>query len=316
LKNGQVHAQEFKDSLLRFVIHYFEESSLSMIFAHSFARRLLVTLAMMLAGLNMAFAAEGHPSPWQINFQDAVTSIAMSIHQFHNLVLVIITAVVLLVLVLLIVCAVRFRAGRNPNPSRTTHNVMLEVAWTILPVLILVVIAAPSFRLLFAQYDMPEPDMTIKATGHQWYWSYEYQTGGLIAGGGEVSFDSVMLKDDEIKDKAIQPRLLAVDNEVVVPVGKTVRVLVTAADVIHAFAVPSFGIKSDGVPGRINQTWFKADRVGVYYGQCSELCGRDHAFMPIAVRVVSDVDFAAWLAQAKQKFASAPAAMQIADAAH
>ena len=302
--------------LLRLVIHFFEESGLGMKRARSFIKRFLLAMAMMFAGLTVASATEGYAAPWQINLQDAVTPVAEAMHHFHNFVFVIIAVIVLFVLLLLIWCAVRFREKRNPNPSRTTHHVMLEVAWTIIPVLILVVIAAPSFRLLFAQYDMPEPDLTIKTTGHQWYWSYEYQAGGLVAEGGELAFDSVMLKEAEITDPATQPRLLAVDNEVVVPVGKTVRVLVTAGDVIHSFAVPAFGVKADGVPGRINQTWFKAEKVGVYYGQCSELCGRDHAFMPIAVRVVSEADFAAWLAEAKQKFASVETRFQLADAAN
>ncbi len=287
-----------------------------MTFAHSFAKRAFMALALMFAGIHTALAntGTGIAAPWQLGFQGAVTPIAEQIHNFHNLVLIIITAVVIFVLALLIICAVRFRAKRNPNPSKTTHHVALEVAWTIIPVLILVVIAAPSFRLLYAQYDIPTPDLTIKSTGHQWYWNYEYQAGGVIGEGDELTFDSVMLKDDEITDKATQPRLLSVDNEVVVPVNKNVRILVTAADVIHAFAVPSFGIKTDGVPGRLNETWFRAEKVGVYYGQCSEMCGRDHAFMPIAVRVVSDEDFQAWLAQAKQKFAVTASPAQFADA--
>jgi cytochrome c oxidase subunit II len=190
---------------------------------------------------------------------------------------------------------VRFNARSNPVPSRTTHNTLIEVVWTIVPVLILVSIAVPSFRLLFLQLDIPPADLTVKATGKQWFWSYSYPDA-------KVEFDSVMLQDKD--RKAEQPRLLSVDNELVVPVNKVVRVLTTGADVIHSFAVPSFGIKIDAVPGRINETWFKAEREGMYYGQCSELCGRDHAFMPIAVRVVSEKDYTAWLDQAKKKYAA------------
>jgi cytochrome c oxidase subunit 2 len=188
----------------------------------------------------------------------------------------------------------RFNARSNPVPSKTTHNTMIEVAWTIIPVLILVGIAVPSFRLLFEQLDLPKADLTVKAVGKQWYWSYAYPDNG------KFEFDSLMAHEK-------QPRMLAVDNELVVPVNKIVRVQVTGADVIHSFGVPAFGIKVDAIPGRLNETWFKATKTGVFYGQCSELCGRDHAFMPIAVRVVSEQDFAAWIETAKKKFASNPA---------
>jgi cytochrome c oxidase subunit II len=190
---------------------------------------------------------------------------------------------------------VRFNARANPIPSRTTHNTLIEIAWTIIPIVILMVIAVPSFKLLFFQLNIPAADLTVKATGKQWYWSYNYPDNG------QIEFDSLMLKEGERKEG--QPRLLAVDNEMVVPVNKTVRVITTGADVIHSFAVPSFGIKIDAVPGRINETWFKATREGVYYGQCSELCGKDHAYMPIAVHVVSEQAFAAWLEEAKKKYA-------------
>jgi cytochrome c oxidase subunit 2 len=190
---------------------------------------------------------------------------------------------------------VRFNARANPIPSRTTHNTLIEIAWTIIPIVILMVIAVPSFKLLFFQLNIPAADVTVKATGKQWYWSYNYPDNG------QIEFDSLMLKEGERKEG--QPRLLAVDNEMVVPVNKTVRVITTGADVIHSFAVPSFGIKIDAVPGRINETWFKATREGIYYGQCSELCGKDHAYMPIAVHVVSEQAFAAWLEEAKKKYA-------------
>jgi cytochrome c oxidase subunit II len=194
-----------------------------------------------------------------------------------------------------VIVIVRFNARANPVPSRTTHNTLIEIAWTIIPIVILMVIAVPSFKLLFFQLNIPAADLTVKATGKQWYWSYNYPDNG------QIEFDSLMLKEGERKEG--QPRLLAVDNEMVVPVNKTVRVITTGADVIHSFAVPSFGIKIDAVPGRINETWFKATREGVYYGQCSELCGKDHAYMPIAVHVVSEQAFAAWLEEAKKKYA-------------
>ena len=190
----------------------------------------------------------------------------------------------------------RFNARANPIPSRTTHNTPIEILWTIVPVIILAVIAVPSFRLLFVELDVPTPDLTVKATGKQWFWSYSYPDNG------NFEFDSLMVADKDLKPG--QPRLLTVDNEMVVPVNKVVHVLVTGADVIHSFAVPSFGIRIDAVPGRINETWFKATTEGMFYGQCSELCGKDHSFMPIAVRVVSDGDFTAWVAQAKQKYAA------------
>jgi cytochrome c oxidase subunit 2 len=246
--------------------------------------------------LSPAAAGTGQPSPWQITFQGAATPVMENITWFHDLLLYIITAITLFVLALLVIVVIRFNSRANPTPSRTSHNTLLEVAWTVVPVLILVTIAVPSFRLLFFQLGIPPADLTIKATGKQWFWTYTYPDNGGF------EFDSIMLQDKDRKPD--QPRLLAVDNEVVVPVNKTVRVQVIGADVIHAFAVPSFGIKIDAVPGRLNETWFKAEREGVYYGQCSELCGRDHAFMPITVRVVSERDFAAWTNQAKQKFGS------------
>ncbi|MDF2620589.1 MAG: cytochrome c oxidase, subunit [Xanthobacteraceae bacterium] len=257
-----------------------------------------------LAGTGAALAGTGQPSPWQINLQGAASPVMESIHSFHFFLLVIIVAVVLLVLVLLVVVMVKFNEKANPVPSRTTHNTLIEVLWTVVPVLILVAIAIPSFRLLFLQLDLPKADLTVKVTGHQWYWSYEYPDNGPF------SFDSLMVQTADLKPD--QPRLLSVDNEVVVPVNKIVRIQVTAADVIHSFALPSFGVKIDALPGRLNESWFQATKEGVYYGQCSELCGRDHAFMPIAIRVVSEAEFATWVAEAKQKFASTGAPAQVA----
>ena len=247
-----------------------------------------------LAGGGIALAGMGQPSPWQMGFQQSAAPTMDDIIWFHDFVLWIIIAITLFVLALLMIVIVKFNAKANPVPSKTTHNTLIEVAWTVIPVVILVVIAIPSFRILFVQLNTPPSDVTIKATGKQWYWSYSYPDA-------KFEFDSIMLKDNERKPE--QPRLLAVDNEMVVPVNKVVRVQVIGADVIHAFAVPSFGIKIDAIPGRLNETWFKATREGVYYGQCSELCGKDHAFMPIAVRVVSEQAFTAWVEDAKKKFA-------------
>jgi len=257
-------------------------------------RRLLgLTVAgMALAAGGAAFGAQ--PKPWEITLQEAATPVMESIISFHNLLLVIITLITLFVLALLVIVVVKFNAKANPVPSKTTHNTLIEVAWTLIPVLILVAIAVPSFRLLFLQLDIPKADLTVKVTGKQWYWSYAYPDNG------KFEFDSLMAQDK-------QPRLLGVDNEMVVPVNKVIRVQTTGADVIHAFAVPSFGIKIDSIPGRLNETWFKATKVGMYYGQCSELCGKDHAFMPIAVKVVSDQEFAAWVEAAKKKYATNPA---------
>jgi cytochrome c oxidase subunit 2 len=244
--------------------------------------------------------ADGFPQPGQIGFEAPVTPIAHEMQFFHDVVLMpIITAIVVFVLGLLAYVVVKFNARANPNPAPTTHNTTLEVAWTVLPVMILVVIAIPSFRLLTHQLVVPEADVTFKAVGKQWYWTYAYPADQ----GGGFEFDSYMKPDDALQPGDI--RLLAVDNQAVVPVGKVVRLLVTAADVIHSFTVPSFGIRIDAVPGRMNETWFKAERVGTYYGQCSKLCGKDHAFMPIAIKVVSPEDYAAWLVEAKQKFAAA-----------
>ncbi len=267
----------------------------------------VTALAGSLAGAATAAAAEGAEGmarPWQMGFQEAATPIMHQVTAFNSFVTAIITVIAVFVLVLLVYVMVRFNERRNPTPSRTSHNTVLEVVWTVAPILILVVIAIPSFRLLFAQYALPPADVTIKATGNQWYWTYEYPDAGAM------TFDSVMVADKDLKPG--QPRLLTVDNPVVVPVNKNVHVLVTAADVIHDWAVPSFGIKLDAVPGRVLTTWFRAEKTGVFYGQCSELCGKLHAFMPIEVRVVSEEDYAKWLEQAKQKFASNDDAREIA----
>jgi cytochrome c oxidase subunit II len=267
-----------------------------------------ITLVAILMGGEAALAGLGQPSPWQIGLQQSASPVMDNIIWFHDFLLYIITGIAGFVLVLLVVVMVRFNARTNPIPSRTTHNTLIEIAWTLIPIVILMFIAVPSFKLLFLQLNVPPADLTVKATGKQWYWSYSYPDNG------QFEFDSLMLKEGERKEG--QPRLLAVDNEMVVPVNKTVRVITTGSDVIHSFAVPSFGIKIDAVPGRINETWFTATREGVYYGQCSELCGKDHAFMPIAVRAVSEQAFSAWVEEAKKKYArdEAPSATTVAAA--
>ncbi len=256
-------------------------------------RGLAVAGLALVAG-GTAFAETGQPKPWEYTLQEAASPVMENIISFHNLLLALITIITLFVLALLIIVMVKFNAKANPVPSKTTHNTLIEVAWTLIPVLILVMIAVPSFRLLFQELDIPKPDVTIKATGKQWYWTYSYPDNG------KFEFDSLLAQDK-------QPRLLGVDNEMVVPVNKVIRVQTTAADVIHAFALPAFGVKIDAIPGRLNETWFKATQTGMFYGQCSELCGKDHAFMPIAIRVVSDQEFAAWTETAKKKFATNPA---------
>ena len=236
------------------------------------------------------------PKDWQLGFQEAASETMRDIVNFHDkLLLPIIVAISVFVLFLMAYACIRFRASRNPNPSKRTHNVAVEVLWTLIPCLILIVIAVPSFKILYKQDTIPKADLTIKAIGYQWYWGYEYPDENII-------FDSYMIEEKDLR--ADQPRLLAVDNEVVVPVGKVVKVLITANDVLHAWALPSFGVKRDAVPGRINETWFRAEKEGTYYGQCSELCGIKHAFMPIAVKVVSEKEYQEWLSEAKIKFAN------------
>jgi cytochrome c oxidase subunit 2 len=230
-----------------------------------------------------------------MDLQDAASPVMQDVASFHFFLLWVIAVISAFVLALLLICIVRFNARANPTPSRTTHYTPIEVLWTIVPVIILAAIAVPSFRLLFVQLEVPKPDLTVKVTGKQWFWSYSYPDS-------KFEFDSMMVQEKDLKPG--QLRLLAVDNEMVVPVNKVVHVLVTGADVIHSFAVTSFGIRMDAVPGRMNETWFKATTEGVFYGQCSELCGKDHAFMPIAVRVVNENDFNTWLNGAKQKYAT------------
>jgi len=269
----------------------------------------LAILGGVLAIGGSAFAELGQPAPWQYKLQESGSPVMDNLTWFHNFLTWMIIGITLFVLALLVIVVVKFNAKANPIPSKTTHHTLIEVAWTIIPVLILVAIAVPSFRLLFQELDIPKSDVTIKATGNQWNWTYNYPDD-------KIEFTSIMLTDAErAKITPTPPRLLGVDNEVVVPVNKVIRVQTTAADVIHSFAIPAFGIKIDAIPGRLNETWFKATKLGKFYGQCSELCGKDHAFMPIVVRVVADADYAVWKKQqiavsAGKSYASTGAAAQ------
>jgi cytochrome c oxidase subunit II len=267
--------------------------------------RAAAAAAVLATASGAAVAGTGAPSPWQMDLQGMVTETGRGVADFHYWLLWIITAISLFVLVLIVAIVIRFNERKNPIPARTTHNTLLEVAWTIVPVLILIGIAIPSFRILREQLVIPPHDIVVKATGNSWYWNYEYP-----ADQGGFRFDSNMVDEKDLRPG--QPRLLTVDNEMVVPIGKVVRLQVTAADVMHNFAVPSLGQRLDAIPGRLNETWFRADQEGVYYGQCSELCGNGHPYMPITVRVVSEQQYQAWLAEAKQKFAAAGTATQLA----
>jgi cytochrome c oxidase subunit 2 len=253
----------------------------------------LIALAVVAGAAGEASAA--WPEPWGLGLQDGVTQSMREINDLHNILLYIIVAISVFVLGLLVYVMWRFGEKRNPQPSRTSHNTLIEVLWTVVPVVILVGIAVPSFKLLYFVDTVPKADMTIKAIGHQWYWTYEYPDHN------NISFDSVMVPEAEIK--AGMRRLLEVDNQVVVPVNATVRVQVTAEDVIHAWAVPAFGVKIDGYPGKLNETWFKAEKEGTYYGQCSELCGTNHGYMPIRVDVVSKEKFDAWVSSGGKRAA-------------
>jgi len=258
------------------------------------AMAVLGVLGIAFAGA--AFATEPHP--WQLGMQEPGSIVKDSLHHFHNMLLWIITIVTIFVLALLVYTMVRFRASANPSPTRTSHNTLLEIAWTAIPVLILVVIAIPSFKLLYLGDRTPNPEMTLKVVGHQWYWSYEYPDNG------DIKFDSYMIPESDIKPG--QRRLLEVDNRVVVPAGTNVRLLIAGTDVIHSFFIPSLGVQIYAMPGRLNEAWVNVDKPGVYYGQCNQICGINHAYMPIAVEALSKQDFAKWVEDAKKKFAKAP----------
>ncbi|MCH7540928.1 MAG: cytochrome c oxidase subunit II [Proteobacteria bacterium] len=264
----------------------------------SFKKGLIALAALAGAGWSAgAFAAQ--PEPWQTGFQPAASAVMEAVRDFYDLLFVIIVAIAAFVLALLVYVMVRFNAKRNPVPSKTSHNTFLEMAWTAIPVVILVVIAIPSFRLLYFQKTVSEAEMemTVKVIGYQWYWSYEYPDHG------DIAFDSFIVEEEDLEPG--QLRLLEVDNRVVLPVDTNIRLLVTAEDVLHSWAVPAFGIKIDAVPGRLNETWVRIEREGVYYGQCSELCGVRHGYMPVAVEAVSKDAFASWVERAKVEFARA-----------
>jgi len=255
-----------------------------------------VAAAALLAFSGLSAAAL--PYNYEMGMQPAASPVMEQIEDFHRLLFWIIVLVCLFVLALLVWIVIKYRAGANPVPSKRHHNTLLEVAWTLIPVIILVFIAVPSFRLLYFESAIPKPDVTIKAIGKQWFWTYEYP--GSAAG---FTYDSLGLSDADAA-KAGKPRLLGVDNPIYVPVNKVIEVQTVGADVIHSWAMPQMGVKMDAVPGRTNQTWFKATQTGVFYGQCSELCGARHAYMPIELHVVSEAEYAAWLAESKQKFAA------------
>ena len=268
---------------------------------------LALAVSPLAARAQEARPGEGQYAPWQMNFQGAVTPIAETITSLHNWLLVCITLITLFVLGLLIAIMVKFNEKANPKPDKVTHNMAVEIAWTVIPVLILVAMAIPSFRLLKDQEVIPPADATVKVTGNQWNWTVTYPDEAA-----KFEFTQTMLLEKELKPG--QPRLLAVDNEIVLPVNKNIRVQITASDVIHSYSIPAFGIRKDAVPGRLNETWFRATKEGLYYGQCSRLCGKDHAFMPSAIRIVSEAKYAEWLADAKKKYAAVEEPARIAAA--
>ena len=264
--------------------------------------RHLAKLGALGAGVAGALGAAGsalaqQPTDWEVDFQTALSPSMERIVDFNLMVTIIIVIITAFVFGLMAWIVIRYNKKRNPVPSKTTHNTLLEVVWTVVPVIILLVIAVPSFRLLYYTDRVEEADMTLKAIGHQWYWSYEYPDHG------DFTFDALMLEDDELEEG--QPRLLATDEAVVLPVGAKIRLLTTADDVIHSWAIPAFGVKMDSVPGRVNETWFQINREGMYYGQCSELCGTLHGFMPIMIEAVSQEEFDAWVEFAREEYASA-----------
>ncbi|MBI1274024.1 MAG: cytochrome c oxidase subunit II [Alphaproteobacteria bacterium] len=287
-----------------------------------FCRRVFSAAAIMaIAALALSAAAQaagGAPEPWGLGFQAPASPYKEHIEEFHNMLLVIITVIVVFVLGLLVYVIVRFNARANPVPSKTAHNTMIEIVWTVVPVIILIVIAIPSFKLLYYGDTIPTPDLTIKAVGHQWYWSYEYPDHGDVTFDSRPLWDGPATSDQQALELAHEYapgwliptekplRLLEVDNRIVLPVGQNVRVQTTATDVLHSWAMPALGVKRDSVPGRLNETWLKIDHEGIFYGQCSELCGTGHGFMPIVIEAVSPERFAAWI-KSKQDVAEAPA---------
>lgn len=264
-----------------------------------FMRMWAAAAATMVGALIAGGAWATEPKQWGLDLQPAATPVKAAMHSFHDMLLVVIALITIFVMALLGWVILRFRAKRNPTPSKTTHNTLIEVVWTVVPVLILVIIAIPSFRLLYFLDRNPDAEMTIKVVGHQWYWAYEYPDYD------GVKFDSYLIPEADLKPG--QRRLLEVDNRLVVPIGTTIRVLVTGNDVMHSWFVPSLGVQNYAYPGRTNESWFRIEREGVYFGQCNQICGVNHAFMPIAVEGVSKEAFQRWMVEAKTKFAQAPA---------
>ncbi len=259
----------------------------------------LTIFSSLFSKISMANEGLGVPSNWAIDLQNPATTVAKDVYSMHSFVTILMALITIFVLGLLIWVCYRYSAKKNSQPSKTVHNTLVEILWTAIPVLILVVIAIPSFKLLYKQDVIPEPDLTIKAIGYQWYWGYEYPDHG------NFTYEAFMVQSaDEIEDDKPYKRMLTTDTKVVVPVDKIVRVQVTAADVLHSWAVPAFGVKTDAVPGRLNETWFKADKIGIYYGMCSELCGVNHQSMPIEIHVVTDSEFASWVEDAQKKYAN------------
>lgn len=242
--------------------------------------------------------ATGQPLPWQLGLQEAASPSATHINAFHDMMLWIITAISVFVLLLLVWVVIRYNSKANPEPQQFTHNVLIEVIWTVIPIIILVIIAIPSFRLLYYTDHVENPDMTLKIIGRQWYWDYEYPDHEGIA------FSSYMIADEDIDESKGETRLLSTDTKIVLPIDTNIALQITAGDVIHAWTVPALGVKLDAVPGRLNETWVRIEKPGVYYGQCSELCGKDHAYMPIEVHAVTKEEFEQWLITAKEEFAS------------
>lgn len=260
----------------------------------------IVTFLLVMAGIiNPSFAdvALANAKPWQLGLQEAASPVMERLTQFHDFMLVIITVITIFILLLLAYVCVRFSAKKNPTPSKTSHNTLIEIIWTAVPILILILIAVPSFKNLYYINQTPETELTVKVVGYQWYWGYQYPEH-------DIEYESRPILDKEALNG--EPYLLAVDNKVVVPVNTNVKILLTGADVIHNWAIPALGVKIDAIPGRVNETWFRATREGIFYGQCSELCGVGHGFMPIAVEVVSKEKFKKWITLAKEKYASLP----------
>ena len=260
-------------------------------------RILIKTIILLTCFISNVMANESLPKDWQLGFNEPATSLMADVISFHSYILLpIIIGISILVLFLLLYISFRFNSNRGHTPSMTTHNTLIEILWTVIPVILLIIIAIPSFRILYTSETIPDSDLTIKAIGNQWYWSYEYPDYG------DFSFDATMLQDHELSSPDL--RLLETDTQIVVPVNKVVKLLITSNDVLHAWTIPAFAVKKDAVPGRLNETWFKAEKTGTFYGQCSELCGPKHAFMPINVKVVSQKEFELWIEFAQEEYAS------------